>query len=215
MSNRVFNEIKRNWVVVRISNQFQPQLIYKLKWYCVFFILVCPLHCWRCSSDNPNAAYCDDPFDASNITDQQRRWGYVDCEWPHNALKPYSATDQKERGVCKKVIQLCMFFYLFSKSKQIPIKNYGVFQMEVDALLVERAPGKPLIRPKAAVWVIFNGLISNFATLVLTPTAAMPFWNQTMVIYRDTRINSITTNLKFCVNQSELVHWHWFIWSFM
>jgi hypothetical protein len=56
------------------------------------------LKCWRCSSDAANAAFCDDPFDESIITEQQRRWSYTECSYPPN--------NGRTRAVCKKVKQL-------------------------------------------------------------------------------------------------------------
>lgn len=63
------------------------------------------IKCWRCSSDASNAAFCDDPFDASIISDQQRRWSYVECSYPPGQQNPYSA-NSNQRAVCKKVKQL-------------------------------------------------------------------------------------------------------------
>ncbi|XP_055683099.1 uncharacterized protein LOC129789974 [Lutzomyia longipalpis] len=61
------------------------------------------LRCWRCSSDATNAAFCGDPFDPSILTEQQRRWSYVDCSFPPSQLNPYSST--QSRPVCKKMKQ--------------------------------------------------------------------------------------------------------------
>jgi len=63
------------------------------------------LKCWRCSSDASNAAFCDDPFDQSIITEQQRRWSYVECSFPPTQINPYNTAGQT-RAVCKKVKQL-------------------------------------------------------------------------------------------------------------
>jgi hypothetical protein len=63
------------------------------------------LKCWRCSSDASNAAFCDDPFDQSIITEQQRRWSYVECSFPPTQNNPYNSAGQT-RAVCKKVKQL-------------------------------------------------------------------------------------------------------------
>lgn len=74
------------------------------------------LKCWRCSSDASNAAFCDDPFDQSIITEQQRRWSFVECSFPPTQINPYNSNGQT-RAVCKKVKQLskfllcCLFLY--------------------------------------------------------------------------------------------------------
>jgi len=61
------------------------------------------LKCWRCSS--AIAAFCDDPFDESMITELQKRWSYVECSFPPTQSNPYNTTGQT-RAVCKKVKQL-------------------------------------------------------------------------------------------------------------
>jgi len=71
----------------------------------VTFQEVSALKCWRCSSDASNAAFCDDPFDQSIITEQQRRWSYVECSFPPTQINPYNQAGQT-RAVCKKVKQL-------------------------------------------------------------------------------------------------------------
>ncbi len=38
------------------------------------------LKCWRCSSDATNSKFCGDTLDLSQLTDQQKRWSYVECE---------------------------------------------------------------------------------------------------------------------------------------
>lgn len=73
------------------------------------------IKCWRCSSDASNAAFCNDPFDASIISDQQRRWSYVECTYPPGQLNPYS-NSANQRAVCKKVKQLVNDKYVISRS---------------------------------------------------------------------------------------------------
>lgn len=69
------------------------------------FLSASAIKCWRCSSDASNAAFCDDPFDASIINEQQRRWSFVDCSYPPGQLNPYSQSST-QRAVCKKTKQL-------------------------------------------------------------------------------------------------------------
>ncbi|XP_031633894.1 uncharacterized protein LOC116347454 [Contarinia nasturtii] len=57
---------------------------------------VCALKCWRCSSDASNSAFCNEPFDASNISEHVRRYSYVECTDPPAHLN--------QRAVCKKSI---------------------------------------------------------------------------------------------------------------
>jgi len=73
------------------------------------------IKCWRCSSDASNAAFCDDPFDASIINEQQRRWSYVDCSYPPGQLNPYSQSST-QRAVCKKTKQLVNDKHVISRS---------------------------------------------------------------------------------------------------
>lgn len=89
---------------------------------CLCSFLASAIKCWRCSSDASNAAFCNDPFDASIISDQQRRWSYVECTYPPGQLNPYS-NSANQRAVCKKVKQLGKFsfhfFFLFNDTLQI------------------------------------------------------------------------------------------------
>lgn len=88
----------------------------KTIFYYIFFLfsfLASAIKCWRCSSDASNAAFCNDPFDASIISDQQRRWSYVECTYPPGQLNPYSQASN-QRAVCKKVKQLGKFSSQYS-----------------------------------------------------------------------------------------------------
>jgi len=73
------------------------------------------IKCWRCSSDASNAAFCNDPFDSSIISEQQRRWSYVDCSYPPGQLNPYGPSNT-QRAVCKKTKQLVNDRYVISRS---------------------------------------------------------------------------------------------------
>ncbi|XP_075153326.1 UPAR/Ly6 domain-containing protein twit [Haematobia irritans] len=57
------------------------------------------LKCWRCSTDVSNGEFCNDPFDPSAITDQQRYWSYVNCTYTA------SVRSVNARPVCKKLVQ--------------------------------------------------------------------------------------------------------------
>lgn len=37
------------------------------------------LRCWRCSSDASNAGFCGDTLNLTQISEQQKRWNYVEC----------------------------------------------------------------------------------------------------------------------------------------
>jgi hypothetical protein len=74
------------------------------------------LKCWRCSSDASSAAFCGDPFDTSLISEQQRRWSYVDCSFPPAQQQPFGAIGQT-RPVCKKMKQLSKYFELSECNK--------------------------------------------------------------------------------------------------
>ena len=63
-----------------------------------FFFAASTLKCWQCSTNSTNPAFCDDPFDETTITEQQRRWSYVECS-------PPKTETGNIRPVCKKVIQ--------------------------------------------------------------------------------------------------------------
>ncbi|XP_055301730.1 uncharacterized protein LOC129568177 [Sitodiplosis mosellana] len=77
---------------------------------------VSAIHCWRCSSDASIAAlYCNDPFDSSNITEQQKRWSYVECMYPPSQLNPHSQ-QLAQRAVCKKIKQLVNDNVIISRS---------------------------------------------------------------------------------------------------
>lgn len=64
------------------------------------------LKCWRCSSDASTAAFCDDPFSQDIITEQQRRWSFVDCSYPPGTGSyPFNQQLAQTRAVCKKMKQ--------------------------------------------------------------------------------------------------------------
>ncbi|XP_055545324.1 uncharacterized protein LOC129730197 [Wyeomyia smithii] len=76
----------------------------------IFMVTVCQqanaLRCWRCSSDASTAAFCDDPFSQDIITEQQRRWSYVDCSYPPGTGSyPFNQQLSQTRAVCKKMKQ--------------------------------------------------------------------------------------------------------------
>uniref|UniRef100_A0A2M4C2B6 Putative secreted protein n=2 Tax=Anopheles marajoara TaxID=58244 RepID=A0A2M4C2B6_9DIPT len=71
----------------------------------VDFQSVNALRCWRCSSDASTAAFCDDPFTQDIITDQQRRWSYVDCSYPPQT-NAFNQHNLPTRAVCKKMKQI-------------------------------------------------------------------------------------------------------------
>lgn len=79
-----------------------------------FHEIASAIKCWRCSSDASNAAFCNDPFDASIISDQQRRWSYVECTYPPGQLNPYSQASN-QRAVCKKDIKLGKSIHSFKQ----------------------------------------------------------------------------------------------------
>lgn len=65
------------------------------------------LRCWRCSSDASTAAFCDDPFTQDIITEQQRRWSFVDCSYPPGTGSyPFNQQQSQTRAVCKKMKQI-------------------------------------------------------------------------------------------------------------
>ncbi|XP_055635645.1 uncharacterized protein LOC129775231 [Toxorhynchites rutilus septentrionalis] len=75
------------------------------------------LKCWRCSSDASAAAFCDDPFTQEIITDQQRRWSYVDCSYPPGTGSyPFNQQQNTQRAVCKKMRQTINDHVVISRS---------------------------------------------------------------------------------------------------
>lgn len=66
-----------------------------------FILPASALRCWRCSSDAKNAAFCDDTFDQTIITEQQRRWSYVECSIPPPSATGYGQVFS-QRPVCMK-----------------------------------------------------------------------------------------------------------------
>lgn len=75
------------------------------------------LKCWRCSSDASTSAFCDDPFDPSIINEQQRRWAFVDCNFPTSSQVPFGQYGQQSsRPVCKKMKQLINDKVVISRS---------------------------------------------------------------------------------------------------
>lgn len=72
--------------------------------YIFIYFSASALKCWRCSSDSQNGAFCTDPFDQTLVSEQNRRWSYIDCSLPTNHLQPFNPTNT--RPVCKKIKQL-------------------------------------------------------------------------------------------------------------
>jgi len=60
------------------------------------------LRCWRCSSDASNSKFCGDTLDLSQITVQQKRWNYVECD-----VKPPNNVDNIENLIpkCRILLQ--------------------------------------------------------------------------------------------------------------
>lgn len=56
------------------------------------------IKCWQCSSHVP---FCDDTFNPSNVTEQQRVWAYKEC-----ILSDGQSKLNNQRPVCKKIKQL-------------------------------------------------------------------------------------------------------------
>lgn len=91
------------------------------------------LKCWRCSSDASNAAFCGDPFDASIITEPQRRWGYTECSQPPQAQNPYSQNQPIQRTVCKKIKQIskCLRLqYQYLKRNSVIKLVWGSYRLD-------------------------------------------------------------------------------------
>lgn len=61
------------------------------------------LRCWRCSSDATNSKFCGDTLDLSQITEQQKRWNYVECD-----VKPPQNAEKIENLIpkCRILLQL-------------------------------------------------------------------------------------------------------------
>lgn len=52
------------------------------------------LTCWRCSSDASNSKFCGETLDLSEISVQQKRWNYVECD-----TKPPQGSVDKIEGL--------------------------------------------------------------------------------------------------------------------
>ncbi|KAH8262702.1 hypothetical protein KR026_007475 [Drosophila bipectinata] len=65
----------------------------------LIFLASAVLRCWRCSTDVSNGEFCNDPFEPSTISEQQRYWSYVNCTYSVG-VKSVNA-----RPVCKKLVQ--------------------------------------------------------------------------------------------------------------
>uniref|UniRef100_A0A6E8VWJ5 Protein quiver n=1 Tax=Anopheles coluzzii TaxID=1518534 RepID=A0A6E8VWJ5_ANOCL len=89
-----------------MANKFVSVLMVSSFLLAVSFDAVSALKCWRCSSDASTAAFCDDPFTQDIITEQQRRWSYVDCSYPPQVNYQFNQANQQTRPVCKKMKQI-------------------------------------------------------------------------------------------------------------
>lgn len=60
------------------------------------------LRCWRCSSDATNSKFCGATLDLSQITDQQKKWNYVECD-----AKPPNTVENIENLIpkCRVLLQ--------------------------------------------------------------------------------------------------------------
>lgn len=65
------------------------------------------IKCWTCSSDAVSASFCNDPFDDSKITDEQKRLSYSECPNP---------TSSNQKSVCKKLKELINDKYVIQRS---------------------------------------------------------------------------------------------------
>ncbi|XP_049280231.1 uncharacterized protein LOC125762322 [Anopheles funestus] len=89
-----------------MANKFVSVLMVSSFLLVVSFGAANALKCWRCSSDASTAAFCDDPFTQDIITEQQRRWSYVDCSYPPQVNYQFGQQNQQTRPVCKKMKQI-------------------------------------------------------------------------------------------------------------
>lgn len=56
------------------------------------------IKCWQCSS---HVSFCDDTFNANNVTEQQKGWAYKEC-----ILTDSQPNLNNQRAVCKKLKQI-------------------------------------------------------------------------------------------------------------
>lgn len=91
--------------IIIMAVKFVSALLVSSFLLAVNFEAASALRCWRCSSDASTAAFCDDPFTQDIITEQQRRWSYVDCSYPPQAY-PFNQQSAQTRAVCKKMKQV-------------------------------------------------------------------------------------------------------------
>lgn len=87
------------------------QLILIWIFLCLSFILATALKCWRCSSDASGAAFCQDPFEPDLISENQKRWSYVDCSLaPSQYGNVFSSGNNNyNQAVCKKMKQISKY----------------------------------------------------------------------------------------------------------
>ncbi|XP_059616683.1 uncharacterized protein LOC132261751 [Phlebotomus argentipes] len=72
------------------------------------------LFCWRCSTDSANSAFCEDPFDPSTFSEQQRLWSYANCSYSAGYLSYYG--DTQPSPVCRKIVQKVFDRVVISRS---------------------------------------------------------------------------------------------------
>ena len=95
------------------------------------------IQCWRCSSDDPKAAsFCHENLNETLITDEQRRWSYVDCRPPPGFFgKVFN--DFNSRITCEKKIQMGEWLCFPNRTKRICTK-FSIFPLVDDKVVVSR-----------------------------------------------------------------------------
>lgn len=97
------------------------------------------LKCWSCSSETPIGEFCRDPFDASAVNDQLKRWTFIECAFP-------PSQSSNHRAVCKKTIQAgehhifeTIFFFSENLSFRVSFHFKWIYSTVNDKHIVLRA----------------------------------------------------------------------------
>lgn len=86
------------------------------------------IKCFRCSSDQANGEFCKDPFNMDLISDQARRWTFVECADPPGRLDSHDHSldtisvcikyKQLSKPQCQYVFRVFYNFFVFFCSKR-------------------------------------------------------------------------------------------------
>lgn len=101
------------------------------------------IKCFRCSSDQANGEFCKDPFNMDLISDQARRWTFVECADPPGRLDSHDHSldtisvcikyKQLSKPQCQYVFRVFYNFFVFFVVKGKEVVSRSCFWQKPNA----------------------------------------------------------------------------------